>query len=288
MLTLKAPAKINWFLNVLDRRDDGYHNVVTLMQCIGLYDTLVFEPSEEILVDTSVDIPVKENLVYRAAVMLRDSAAVRRGVRIRLFKEIPMGAGLGGGSSDAACVLMGLNTFWGVHIDYSGLCAIGARLGSDVPFFFSCPMALAEGRGELVSSLGKGIPGHLLLVKPAVHVSTAWAYGTLAEKRRGGGAVELTKSREKDDTIVFAQMAVAAGTAEAIRPLINNDFEGVITERFPLIAELKRKVLDEGADLALMSGSGPTVVGYFRERERALRAMTRFSAHWARVVETLV
>lgn len=287
MLTLKAPAKINWSLSVLERRDDGYHNILSLMQCVGLYDTLELEPSGEISVEASVDIPMEDNLVYRAAVMFRERLAVKRGARIRLSKEIPMGAGLGGGSSDAASTLQGLNVLWGAHLDIDVLRDLGSLLGSDVPFFFSCPMALAGGRGEMITPLGRGIRCCLLLVKPEFPVSTAWAYGQLSERRRTAGAGELTKGGIKNNTIAFAQEAIAAGTAEAVRPIIHNDLESVVTERFPLVAALKAQLLDAGADLALMSGSGPTLVGVFGERETALRAMTRFSPHWVRVVETL-
>ncbi len=282
MLTLKAPAKINWFLHVLSRRDDGYHNILSVMQCIGLYDTLTFEPSAEVSLDSSLEIPPEENLVFRAAVLLREQAGVSQGVHITLVKEIPMGAGLGGGSSDAASVLTGLNTLWNLHLDPATLERIGEKLGSDVPFFFHCPVALVEGRGERVTPLHRSVHGYLLLVKPPVHVSTKWAYEELSA--RG----ELTRAEEKKDNNLLSHensVLEAFGIPES---LFRNDFEDVMQERFPIIGELKKQLLEEGAEPALMSGSGPTLAGFFRERERALHAMKRFSEHWTKVVPTLV
>src|SRR3972149_9420312 len=142
MLTLKAPAKINWFLFVLGRRPDNYHNIVTLLQRISLFDTLTFEEADEIEADTSAieiitesPIPLEENLVFRAANLLKDAASINRGARITLKKEIPIAAGLGGGSSDAATTLMGLNDLWGLDLPAEIILDLAASLGSGVPLF---------------------------------------------------------------------------------------------------------------------------------------------------------
>ncbi|NTU41797.1 MAG: 4-(cytidine 5'-diphospho)-2-C-methyl-D-erythritol kinase, partial [Nitrospirales bacterium] len=150
-LVLKAPAKINWSLFVLGKRPDGYHNILSLMQTVSLSDTIEIHPSERIEVITEMDIPVEQNLVYRAAILLRDHAECRSGARIILKKEIPAGAGLGGGSSDAATALMGLNLFWRLGLSRETLKKVGEQIGSDVPFFFHSPIAMAEGRGEILT-----------------------------------------------------------------------------------------------------------------------------------------
>ena len=135
MFTLKTPAKINWFLSVLGKREDGYHEILSLMQSISLYDHLTFEHSDRVEVITDADIPLEENLVYKAAVLLKEKLSVNKGAVITLRKEIPVSAGLGGGSSDAACALSGLNRLWELGLKDEELIKFGGMLGSDIPFF---------------------------------------------------------------------------------------------------------------------------------------------------------
>jgi len=150
MITLSPPAKINWSLYVLGKRDDGYHNIISLMQCVDLHDTITLQPSAAIELHTDMKIPAEQNLVFKAALALREAAGTTLGARIHLKKDIPSGAGLGGGSSDAAYALIGLNRLWGLELETDTLKRIGASLGSDVPFFFDSPAALAQGRGEML------------------------------------------------------------------------------------------------------------------------------------------
>src|SRR5271157_3880433 len=165
MLTVKAPAKINWSLFVLDKREDGYHNIVSLLHCIDLYDVIDFELSDTLTLESEFDIPYEQNLVYKAAFLLQNYSGTERGARITLKKEIPSGAGLGGGSSDAAYTLMALNELWELGLGKGELKYLGKKLGSDVPFFFEGPLALAEGRGERLTKLPVAMPHVLLLVK---------------------------------------------------------------------------------------------------------------------------
>src|SRR5208283_2003129 len=140
MLTVKAHAKINWSLLVLDKRDDGYHNILSLLHCIGLYDVLEFELSDTLTLESDMDIPFQQNLVYKAAALMKNYSGTAKGARIILKKEIPSGAGLGGGSSDAAHTLMALNDLWELDLGKAELKALGSALGSDVPFFFEGPL----------------------------------------------------------------------------------------------------------------------------------------------------
>lgn len=284
-LVLKAPAKINWSLYVLNKRDDGYHNILSLMQCIGLYDTLNFEHSDAIEVNTDMDIPYSQNLVYKAAMSLKSYAGVMSGAKIILKKEIPPGAGLGGGSSDAACTLIGLNALWGLDLNINELKIIGSRLGSDVPFFFHCPIAVAKGRGEILSPLKIDKSYALLLIKPSVSISTAWAYEKI---RANSYANELTKTGYKDNNIRLIYDVLKAGDISSLRSMIHNDFEEIIMEKYPIIGSLKEELLNAGALIAIMSGSGSAVFGLFENIDKATVASRKFSEYWNAVVETLV
>jgi 4-diphosphocytidyl-2-C-methyl-D-erythritol kinase len=288
MITLSAPAKINWSLYVLGKREDGYHNIISLMQCIGLYDTLTFEQSPDIELHTDMEIPAEQNLVYKAAIALRKAAGTTAGARINLQKEIPSGAGLGGGSSDAAFALIGLNRLWALDMGTDALKRIGASLGSDVPFFFHCPAAIVSGRGDKMQS--EHIIGSrtLLLVKPEVSIPTVWAYKELADSRLAESAVpDLTNKEEKLNNIKLIIEALNEGRMSRLRPLLQNDFEGVVTGRHQVIAEIRERMFASGASAALLSGSGSAVFGLFDDIEKADRASQLFSSFWNRVVATI-
>ncbi len=281
-LSLKTPAKINWFLQILGKREDGYHNISSLMQCVGLYDNLTFESADSIEVVSDLDIPVRENIVYRAASVLKKYAARSKGARILLKKNIPACAGLGGGSSDAACTLSGLNILWGLGLSDGELSAIGAEIGSDVPFFLKGPAALIEGKGEKVKSLDIGSSSILLLVKPRVSVSTAWAYDSFD---RQGGAEKLTKKHI--DIKLFCQ-ALNRRDYASLGTMLYNDFEDVIMNKYPLVRDIKRKLLETGADISAMSGSGPTVFGVFQTNAGAEKAARAMEPNFCRLAETLI
>ncbi len=300
-LVLKAPAKINWSLYVLNKRDDGYHNIVSLMHCIGLYDTLTFEPSDTIELVSDMDIPDNQNLVYKAAIKLQSYAGTKMGARIALKKEIPSGAGLGGGSSDAAYTLIGLNKLWGIGLDAGELKDIGSGLGADVPFFFDCPIAFAEGKGEILTPLSISVPYTLLVVKPPISVSTLWAYERIGARRVKGqgsertetgdgeqGAAELTKMGDKINNIKLIYDALKRRGVSFLKAKVHNDFEDVVMEKYSVIGSVKQELLNAGAVLSIMSGSGSAVFGLFEDRNMALSVSSRFSSYWNRVVETLI
>lgn len=277
MIVVSAPAKINWFLQVAGKREDGYHDISSLMQKVSLFDTLSIAECRTLELVSEMDLPVSQNLVYRAAALLQEVTGCRRGASITLQKNIPSAAGLGGGSSDAAAALSGLNSFWNLGLSGQELSGLGARLGSDIPFFLASPCALVEGRGEIVTSVpARGPSCTLLLVKPDVGISTAWAYG---QHRM------LTK--KPVDIKLFCQ-ALDRCDYDALRRLAFNDLEAAVAARYQVISDLKTRLLEQGAELSLMSGSGSTVFGVFRSPEDARKAVEAFADTWLCVVNTIV
>ncbi len=283
MISLNAPAKINWFLNVLHKRDDGYHNIVSLMQCVTLNDKLMIEHSDTIEIFTDAAIPKEDNLVYKAAMLMKKRSGVKAGARINLKKEIPVAAGLGGGSSDAATALMGLKRLWNLDLTQNELLRLGETLGSDVPFFFNGPISVIEGRGEVVSPVKVNISYPILLVKPPVNVSTKWAYTEL-DKVSSSREV-LTKG---NNVIKLFCQALEKGDFSLLSTIQRNDFDALVVRRYPAIGEIKQKLIERGALFSAMSGSGPTVFGVFDSEEKALKAMGYMLPNWCRVVKTIV
>lgn len=276
-ISLGAPAKINWFLSIAGKRDDGYHDIVSPMQGISLYDDISFEEAGEIELVSDLSLAVDENLVFRAASALKKYSSCERGARITLRKEIPVAAGLGGGSSDAAATLIGLNRLWGLGLNMEELMRLGAGIGSDVPFFLGGPFSLIEGRGERVSALKTESPVFMLVVKPDIAVSTAWAYGL--------HKTELTK--KSVDIKLFCQ-ALDRKDFDSLRQMVFNDLEKVVISKYKVIADIKDKLIDSGAVISAMSGSGPSVFGVFSSEEPARRASLHMGEHWCRVVRTLI
>lgn len=286
-LSLNAPAKINWFLHVLGLRDDGFHEIQSLMQKISLCDVLTFSPSEKLILETEAPVPVEQNLVYKAAQLLQCTCGVKTGARIKLDKHIPIGAGLGGGSSDAAAALTGLRELWSLNISPEELYRIACRLGSDVPFFLGGPLSFVQGRGERLSHCRTQTAAYLLLVKPPFPVSTAWVYGEFRKSGWDTGSLRLTNNSDKVDNIEFLISSVErAGFKDAAKS-ISNDLESVTVKSFPVIAEIKRKLVEEGAIFSLMSGSGPTVFGVFSSQEEAAEASRAFKDYWTAVAKTI-
>lgn len=275
-ISLAAPAKINWFLSVLNKREDGYHNIISPMQCVDLFDSLSFEEAEEIQLLSDLEVPVEGNLVHKAAVLLKRVSSYKFGARIELKKNIPVAAGLGGGSSDAAFTLMGLNSLWGLNYDKRTLMRLAAELGSDVPFFLAGPLALVEGRGEKVTELKAEGSMVVLLIKPEVSVSTAWAYNLFKTR--------LTKKAV--DIKLFCQ-ALERNNFAFLRDTVFNDLEDVVIGKYPVVGEIKKRLAQNGALFSVMSGSGPTVFSIFTASEEAVRASKNLQGAWCRVVRTL-
>jgi 4-diphosphocytidyl-2-C-methyl-D-erythritol kinase len=280
VLTIKAPAKINWFLLVTGKRHDGFHDILSLMQCVSLFDTLSFEPADGISLNTASDIPIEENLVYRAALLMKERTGTRAGARITLDKQIPVSAGLGGGSSDAASTLLGLNDLWGLGLGLERLMELGSKLGSDVPFFVSGGPSLVSGRGEKLEPLLKGPSCTIALIKPQVGVSAGFAYSALKQF--------------SEDTPSHASIkeAIESGEVSDIIPLMKNDLEPPVFEVHPEVLRIKESLLSHGAPASLMSGSGSTVFGAFESEDEAERAVSAVRDEtgtdlWSAVVRTI-
>lgn len=280
MLLVKAPAKINWSLSVLRKREDGFHDIVSLIQGVTLWDTLIFERSEKTEIISNIPIEKETNLVYRAILAFREYTGVKGELKIKLYKEIPIGAGLGGGSSDAAFTLKALNQLFNVGLTEEQLIEIGKNLGSDVPSFFKLPLCYVKGRGDYVKPLRITKSYTLLLVKPSFGVSTKWAYEAL------GRTSQLTEDWEKiDNSIGQLYENLLDGNLERLR--LWNDFEEVVEERYPEIGKIRQRLIELGAKVSLMTGTGSTVFGLFRDKGEAEQASKEFSGYWSRVVQTL-
>lgn len=302
MLTLSAPAKINWFLKILGLRDDGFHEIRSLIQKVSLYDLLSFAHSEDISVKTGADIPPEQNLVFRAARLLQKHCGVGQGAEIVMEKNIPMGAGLGGGSSDAAATLQGLNKLWSLGLSTNELAGLAVQLGSDVPFFLSGPISLVSGRGENIAPRKALKKLNILLVKPYFDISTVWAYRKFSHVRSAKMAAsgvqvsafyynygaELTKNTGKVNNIEHFIRDIERADPGDMSDDVLNDLEPVVINSYPVIAEIKEGLRRQGAGFVLMSGSGSTMFGVFESRQKAEEASAYFRDFWTAAVETLV
>ena len=276
-LRVRCPAKINLGLWILGKRADGYHEIDTILQTIALEDEITLEPAREGLALTTRGIPIPgdaPNLVTRAWDLLVERAGGRlpRGIRATLTKRIPVGAGLGGGSSDAAGFLLGADRLLGLGLTAEELRALAARLGSDVPFFLRGGTARATGRGDMVRQLCPIDPLWIVLVSPPVAISTTWAYGQ----------VRLGLTRH-DDRASFLESALAGRNLEAAWSEMRNDFEDVVLPGFPVLAALRHALIGGGAVKVLLAGSGSTLFGIQRTREDALRLANGLAERGAQV-----
>jgi 4-diphosphocytidyl-2-C-methyl-D-erythritol kinase len=271
VLTLTAAGKVNLALEILGKRADGYHELATVMQTIDLADRLVLEDADELaLTTTSPDVPADGgNLALRAAAALREAAKVDRGVRVRLDKRIPVAAGLGGGSSDAAAVLLGLNRLWGLRWPRARLAEVAETLGMDVPFFLTGGVALGTGRGERVTAV-QGAPLALVLVNPGEPLSTAAVYGRVAPAMYSDG----THTRTMVEALRTRKPSRVAAS-------LYNGLEAAAAGIRPDLARMRAALAAAGALGTVMSGSGPTVFGVARSFEQARQIRARLArASW--------
>jgi 4-diphosphocytidyl-2-C-methyl-D-erythritol kinase len=264
-LELSAAAKVNLALEVLSRRPDGYHEITTVMQTVELSDRLVLEDASVLEIRTSAPgVPTDErNLAYRAAAALRDAAGIERGARITLDKRIPVAAGLGGGSTDAAATLVGLSRLWGLRWPAERLAELAVGLGMDVPFFLRGGAALATGRGEQLTSLGSASLA-LVLVNPRFAVSTAEMYGRVTPAMYSDGI----RARAAAAALESRRSGRVAGS-------LYNGLEIAARAAYPQIGQMQAALVAAGALGAAMSGSGPTVFGVARSWEQARQIRAR-------------
>ena len=264
-ISLKALAKINLGLDVLGKREDGYHEVRMVMQTIHLYDRVEIKKtrSPHIHVETNLYyLPVNEdNLVYRAAKLMKDEFQIKEGVRIVLQKFIPVAAGLAGGSSDAAAVLVGMNRIFNLGLKQNKLMELGLKIGADVPFCIMRGTALAEGIGEKLTALPPMPKCPVLIAKPAISVSTKAVYEGL----------KLYDGMEHPD-IEGVMEGIQQKDLKGVASHMGNILETVTIPMYPVIEDIKKLMLENGALNAMMSGSGPTVFGLFPNEKEIRRA----------------
>ena len=267
-IQLKALAKINLGLDVLRRREDGYHEVKMIMQTIGLHDDLEIRKTKTSGIQVKTNLyylPTNENnLVYKAAKLLMDEFQIQDGVSIQLKKRIPVAAGMAGGSSDGAAVLWGINQMYGLGLSMQALMERGVRLGADVPYCIQRGTALAEGIGEKLSVLPPMPKCTILIAKPGISVSTNFVYENLH-------ANDLKPEQHPDvDSMIEAMRQKDLGL---LCSRMGNVLETVTIPAYPVINEIKRTMMDNGAIGSMMSGSGPTVFGIFDSPAAAKQAM---------------
>lgn len=277
-ISLKALAKINLGLDVVRRREDGYHEVRMIMQTIQLYDRLDIKRTQEpgIQIQTNLSfLPVNENnLIYKAAKFLMDEFSITDGVSVKLDKRIPVAAGMAGGSTDAAAMLIGVNRLFSLGLTKRQLMERGVQIGADVPYCIMRGTALAEGIGEALSPLPPMVKCPVLIAKPSISVSTKFVYQNL----------------KLDDTTIHPDIDrliddIKAKNLHDIAAHMGNVLETVTIPNYPVIDEIKKHMLSNGAVGAMMSGSGPTVFGLFDDEDTAKKAYKAMrSSHLARQV----
>lgn len=259
-IRLKARAKINLGLDVIGRRENGYHDVRMVMQTIGLYDRLIMTKIKEddIRIRTNIGfLPVNENnLIYKAATLMKNRYGLSGGVEVDLNKFIPVAAGMAGGSSDAASTLFGMSKLYDLNVPVRELMKIGVEIGADVPYCIMRGTALAEGIGEKLTRLPNMPDCNILIAKPAINVSTRTVYESLDSK-------EIINHPDIDGIIE----AIKAANIELMASRMGNVLESVTIPLYPVIDSIKKDMMDYGAINAMMSGSGPTVFGIFRDEE---------------------
>ena len=264
-LELKALGKINLGLDVLGRRENGYHDVRMVMQTVYLYDRIIMKKSKTpgIRLETNLYyLPVNENnLAYQAAQMLMDEFHMEEGVSIQLDKHIPVAAGMAGGSSNAAAVLFGMNRMFSLGLSQKELMERGVKLGADVPYCIMRGTVLAEGIGEILTPLSPMPKCYVLIAKPAISVSTKMVYEKLDSH-------EIEDHPDIDGILA----GLKAGDLKKVAGSMGNVLERVTVDAYPVIDQIKKMMIKEGALNAMMSGSGPTVFGIFEEKATARKA----------------
>ena len=267
-IRLKARAQINLGLDVIGRRENGYHDVRMVMQTVGLYDRIIMTriPEEEIRIKTNIGfLPVNENnLVYKAIMLMKSKYKLDGGIEVDLNKFIPVAAGMAGGSSDAASALFGMNRLYELNLPMGELMNIGVEIGADVPYCIMRGTALAEGIGEKLTRLPDMPFCHILIAKPPVNVSTKLVYENLDSTQ--------IKSHPDIDGIIEA---IKLKDVALVASRMGNVLESVTVPLYPVIDSIKRDMIEHGAINAMMSGSGPTVFGIFPD-EQSMIACQQF------------
>ncbi len=272
-LKVKAPAKINFGLNIVRKRPDGFHDLETIFYPINLFDEITFKISDSLTFSSNNEElnSDKSNLILKAVEVLEKFSSKKLNVDIKLIKRIPIGGGLGGGSSDAAATLKAVNKLFELKLRPEQLNRVALELGSDVPFFIDPKPCLAESRGEILKPVNFKIRYPILIVNPEIHVSTKWAFGRLNPKTPEFSLKNIDSFEIKD--------------LKSLNKYVTNDFENIVFEKYPEIKKIKNDLYKFGASFALMTGSGSTVFGIFENVEQAVEAKEKFSKNYFNYME---
>jgi len=267
-LVVESPAKINLGLNVVAKRNDGFHDLETIFIPIMLADKITFQQSNELRFDSNSELlnQDKENLIFRAIELLEEQTKRNISLNITLEKNIPLGAGLGGGSSNAVTTLKSVNKMLKFELSYSELSEMALKLGSDVPYFLNPVPAYAESRGEILSSINLEIPYPILLVNPGFKIDTKWAFSKIKPATPERNLKEIFKDGLTD--------------FDNLKNYVRNDFEEVVFKDYPELKQIKSELFNQGAQFALMSGTGSTVYGIFSNLQKALWAEDYFNKNY--------
>lgn len=271
-LTLSSPAKLNLRLDVLGKRPDGYHELLMLMERIDLEDEIEIKVVEKGISLSCDDSSIPEgdaNIAFRAIKEILAYSSRNVGVEVKIKKQIPIASGMGGGSSNAATVIKGVNQLLKLKLPKEKLMVIGAKLGADVPFFLFEGPAIASGIGDQLKKVKKIPKMSLVVVNPGIPVSTEWVYKSLNVNGNGNGHNGNGKPQEIPNTF---------NTKKDVVKILNNDLEKVTIKEFPIIAEIKKLLLSHGALASQMTGSGPTVFGIFPDRASMDKAISKIEA----------
>lgn len=270
-ILLKANAKINLSLDVLGKRDDGYHEVKMIMQSINLHDDVYIEITDD-YTDDGIYISCNKpwiptgsgNIAYKAAKLIKKKYEIKKGIKIKIIKNIPVSAGLAGGSTDAAAVIKGINKLFSLNLDNKEMMELGKTIGADVPFCITGGTVLSEGIGEVLTPVRSFRNVNIVLVKPKVSVSTAWVYKNL----------DLNNISERPDIPLILD-AIEKEDIGCVAKNMKNVLEAVTAKKHQVIEEIKEKLINFGALGSMMSGSGPTVFGIFENKEKARLAYVK-------------
>ncbi len=265
-ICLKAYAKINIGLNIISKRQNGYHNIETIFQQIDLFDQIILKRTADAGIIIQSDhnhLPTnQDNICHRAVKLIQQTTGFKEGIVIEIKKRIPIGAGLGGGSSDAAAVLMGLKRLWQLQLTKENLLHIALELGTDVPFFLYGGTALASGIGEKLKPITSSFNFYCVLIYPNIEISSTWAYKNFN--------FSLTKTKK---SIKLAHIFSQQLDISDLKNLISNDLEEVVFQRYQVLRDIKQLLYLRGASFASMSGSGSTIYGLFKDYTDAVEVM---------------
>lgn len=266
-IIIKSPAKINFGLNVIEKRNDGFHNIETVFYPVNLFDEIIFSESDEFIFVTNNEVLAQEenNLIIKAKDKLEEVTGSSFKIKIELKKNIPIGAGLGGGSSNAAAALKGLLHYFNLKPDEGKIQEIALAAGSDIPFFLNPIPSYAEGRGEKLTPISFKIKKPILIINPGIHISTKWAYGNIAPGKSNEKLIDIVQ--QVNDYSVFKRK-------------VFNSFEPVVFKEYPEIAELKSKLYFMGAEFVLMSGSGSSLFAVFSAFAEAEAVKKKFEEQY--------